>query len=65
MPVLVDVVDATGVEGGGTTDDAVNLVTFLEEQLGQVRTVLTGYAGHERALHFHGIIAHMRRLLLM
>mmetsp|Transcript_8175 Transcript_8175/g.9528 ORF Transcript_8175/g.9528 Transcript_8175/m.9528 type:complete len:214 (+) Transcript_8175:510-1151(+) len=36
VPVLVDVVDTSGVERGRTTDDTVNGVSLLKKQLGQV-----------------------------
>ncbi len=49
--VLVDVVDAAGVEGGGAADDAVDLVALGEQQLRQVAAVLAGDAGDERLLH--------------
>ena len=38
--VLVEVPDPGCVEGTGAADDAVHLVTFREEQLGKVGTVL-------------------------
>ena len=47
--VLVDVVDAVGVEGGGAADDAVDFVAFGEEELGEVGAVLAGDAGDESA----------------
>jgi len=47
--VLVEVVDAIGVEGGGATDDAVDFVAFLEEEFGEVGAVLAGDAGDEGA----------------
>ena len=45
--VLVDVVDALGVEGGGAADDAVDLVPLREQELDQVRSVLAGDAGDQ------------------
>jgi hypothetical protein len=35
------------VERGGSADDAVNFVPFLEQQLGKVRTILTGDSGDQ------------------
>jgi hypothetical protein len=32
----------TSVEGGGTTDDTVDLVALAEEELGEIGAVLTG-----------------------
>ena len=46
--VLVDAVQALGVEGGGAADDAVDLVALAQQQLGQVRPVLTGDARDQR-----------------
>jgi len=40
--VLVDVVDACGVEEGGASLDAVDFVAFGEEELGEVGSVLAG-----------------------
>ena len=38
--VLVQVVNPGGVETAGSPDDAVHLVSFVEKELGEVRTVL-------------------------
>ena len=43
--VLVDVVNALGVEGAGAALDAVDGVAFFQEELGEVRAVLAGDAG--------------------
>ncbi len=44
------------VERGGPTDDAVHLVPLLEQQLREVRTILTGDSGDQRFLgRSHGI----------
>ncbi|MCY1531169.1 hypothetical protein D9M68_663870 [compost metagenome] len=47
MRVLVDVVDALGVELAAAALDAVNDVALFEQQLGEVRAVLAGDAGDE------------------
>jgi len=47
--ILVDVVDAFGVEGGGAADDAVDFITFGEEEFGEVGAILAGDAGDEGA----------------
>jgi hypothetical protein len=44
--VVVEVLDALGVEGAGAADEAVHFVIFREQQLGQVRAVLAGDAGN-------------------
>mmetsp|Transcript_42810 Transcript_42810/g.130196 ORF Transcript_42810/g.130196 Transcript_42810/m.130196 type:complete len:369 (+) Transcript_42810:193-1299(+) len=36
MPIFVNVVDTACVEGGGSADDAVNLVSLAEEELRQI-----------------------------
>ena len=41
MGILVQMLDSAGVEGGGTADDTVDLVTLLDQELSEVRTVLT------------------------
>ena len=41
MGILVEMLDSSRVEGGGTTDDTVDLVTLLDQELGKVRSVLT------------------------
>ena len=40
MRVLVDVIDAVRIECACPTDEAMNLVAFLEEQFSQVASVL-------------------------
>src|SRR5206468_9483625 len=51
--VLVDVVDATGVEGAGTADDAVDVVVFAQQKLGKVGAILARNAGDQGFLtHF-------------
>jgi len=45
--VLVDPVDATRVEGAGPALQAVDEVALLQEQFGEIRSVLSGDAGDE------------------
>lgn len=40
LGVLIEVTDPSSVEGGGAPDDAVHLIAFLQQQLGQVRAIL-------------------------
>src|SRR3546814_6985740 len=47
--VLVQMVDTLGVEGRGSTLDAVNLIPLREQKLRQIGAILTGNAGDERA----------------
>ena len=51
MGIAIDMIDAAGVEGGGTADHAVDFVTFLKQQFGQIRTILTGDASDQCFLH--------------
>ena len=46
--VVVEVVDAAGVEGAGAADDAVDVVALRQEELGEVGAILPGDAGDER-----------------
>ena len=39
--ILVEMLDSASVEGGRATDDAVDLVTLLDQKLGKVGAVLT------------------------
>lgn len=43
----VDMVDALGIEVGGSSDEAVDFVASGEEEFGQVGAVLTSYAGDQ------------------
>lgn len=47
LGILVKVLDPAGVEGAASSDDAVDLVALVDEELGQVAAVLTGDAGDE------------------
>jgi hypothetical protein len=62
--VVVEVVDPVGVEARRAPDDAVHLVALLQQELGQVGTVLAGDAGDKGALFFgviHGSARNGRR----
>jgi hypothetical protein len=50
--VPVETVDAFGVKCSGPLDDAVHLITLAEQELGEIRAVLSGDAGDERFFHF-------------
>lgn len=43
----VDMVDSLSVEIGGSSDEAVNLVAFLEQELCQVRSILASDTGDQ------------------
>ena len=48
MRIMVDVIDAAGVEGAGPANNSVNFIAFVQQQLCQVGAVLAGDAGNER-----------------
>ena len=52
MRILVDVIDALGVEERGAALDAVDFVAFFEQEFREIGTVLSGDAGDE--CFFHG-----------
>ena len=47
MRVLIQMVDAFGVEQRGAAFDAVDGVAFLEQEFGEIGAVLAGDAGDE------------------
>ena len=47
VAVVVQMVDAAGVEGGGAALDAVHLIPLLEQQFREIGAVLAGDAGDE------------------
>ena len=48
--IAIQVVDAVGIERRGTALDAVHLVAFREQELGEIGAVLAGDAGNQRFL---------------
>lgn len=53
MEVLIEMVDAAGVERAGPADEAVDLVALGKQQFGKIRPVLPGNAGDEGAAFGH------------
>ena len=51
MRILIEVVDASCVEGRTATDDAVHVIALRQEQLSEVAPVLTSNARDECAFH--------------
>jgi len=52
LDLAVEMIDARAVERARTAHHAVHVVALLEQDLGEIRSVLTGDAGDERlALH--------------
>lgn len=54
--IAVNVFDAIGVEGAGSADDAVNKISFGEQEFGQIGTILASDAGNQR--FFRGGVFH-------
>jgi len=50
---VLKVVDPAAIHGGGSPDDAVYLVTLLQQKLGEIRAVLSCYASDQRSF-WHG-----------
>ena len=51
MRIAVEMVDTARVKGRGAADNAVNLVAFAEQKLGEIGAVLTRDTGNERFFH--------------
>lgn len=51
MGVLVEVIDAVGVEERGPALDPVHLVALAQQEFRQIRPVLSGHAGDKRLFH--------------
>lgn len=45
--INVDMVESLSVKIGGSSDEAVNFVAFLEQELGQVRSILASDSGDQ------------------
>ena len=52
----VEMIDARGVERAGATNDPVDFVAFLQQQIGQITSVLAGDAGDQRPFHWASIV---------
>lgn len=48
---LVEMIDALGVEEGRAPLDAVHFIAFVQQQFGQIGSVLTGDTGDDRFFH--------------
>ena len=53
--ILVEMIDALGVEEAAAPLDAMDLVVFLQEQFGQVRPVLARYSSYQCTTSFHAL----------
>src|ERR1017187_5187007 len=49
--IFIDRFETFGVERRGAPDEAMNFVSFAEQKLGQIRTVLAGDASDQRFFH--------------
>jgi hypothetical protein len=49
--VLIEMVDPLSVERAGSTDDPVNLISFFQEKLGKVGSVLPRNPRDESSFH--------------
>ena len=49
--ILIQVVDALGIERGGPALDTMHLVAFLQQELGEVATVLAGNTRDQCLFH--------------
>ena len=55
LAVVVEVIDAARVERAGAADDAVYVIAFFQQLLGQIRSVLPGDAGDKRHFLRHAL----------
>jgi len=62
--ILVNVVEALGIERRRPPDQAVHRVALRQQQFGEVRAVLAGDSGHQRGLVAWGRVGHDPRLAL-
>jgi hypothetical protein len=46
VQIVIKVIDPAGIEGRTAALDAVNLVSFRQQQLGKISTVLARYPGN-------------------
>ena len=64
MRILVQVIDAVGVETAGSALDAMNGITFFEQQFRQIAAVLAGDTGYQCSFAVaHGRIVTCRRFV--
>ena len=64
--VAIQMVDSKRIERTGTADDAVNDISFAEEELGEIASILAGDSGdkgdfgHDSGFLFHGLMRDAR-----
>jgi hypothetical protein len=49
--IRIDMVDPAGIEGAGSPDQAMHLISLEEQKLCQVRSVLSCNSGDQSSLH--------------
>ena len=52
MRVLIEMIDAVGIDERGAALDAVNDIALAEQEFGEKRAILTGDTGDERDFGF-------------
>ena len=58
MRILVEMIDARGIEGGRAPLDAVHGIAETQQVLGEIGAVLPGYAGDQRHPPFRTLSRH-------
>jgi hypothetical protein len=56
--ILVEVINAIRIKQGRASFDSMDLVIFLEEELGQIRSVLSGDTG-DKGYFAHSVILYL------
>ena len=50
--VLIEMINAIGIEQRGPAFDAVHFISFFQKKFGEICTVLPGYPGNQSFFHF-------------
>ena len=53
MKILVQVIYSGRVEQGGAAPDTMHYITFVQQELGQIGTILPGDAGYQSDFLVH------------
>jgi hypothetical protein len=61
MLIVMQMVNATPIEGARPPDQAVHLIPLVEQLLGHVRAILTGHTGDQRSSGFRHVIPPHRK----
>jgi phosphoheptose isomerase len=49
--ILIEVVDALGIKGGRSPNDAMHLIAFIKQQFRKIRTVLPSNTSNKSFFH--------------